>query len=128
MIGFENIPNKSLVKKNLVKADLWPELGNDFELNQFYQKYDSAEGWLGEGYFVIWSQQEVLDFREPILEAYAEKFHFFASDGGGTQFGFFTENEKIFFVSAPNIGNEDDIRVLGNWQQLLEAVQAGDYI
>jgi len=35
---------------------LWPELGNSFELNEFYERYSSAEGWLGEGYLVTCSR------------------------------------------------------------------------
>ncbi|KZL22455.1 hypothetical protein [Pseudovibrio sp. Ad37] len=67
-------------------------------------------------------------FREPNLEAYPEKYYFFASDGGGTQFGFIVENGDVVFVSAPDIGSEDDIRLLGDWNQFLKSIETNDYI
>ena len=128
MISFGNIPNKSPLDPNVVLFDLWPELGKDFELNQFYRLYAGAEGWLGDGYLTIWTRNEVQEFRKPNLEAYPAKYHFFASDGGGTQFGFAVDDKVVSFVSAPDIGNEDDIRVLGHWELFLSAVETGDYI
>lgn len=128
MISISNIPNKRSRDPNVAISDLWPELGKDFELNQFYRLYDGAEGWLGDGYLAIWPRNEVQEFRNPNLEAYPDKYHFFASDGGGTQFGFVVDNKVVSFVSAPDIGSEEDIRVLGSWEQFLRAVEAGDYI
>ncbi|WP_299073321.1 hypothetical protein [uncultured Paraglaciecola sp.] len=128
MNDFENIPNKSLVQLNTASSDLWPELGEAFVLNQFYRSYSRAEGWLGNGYIAIWTQDEVQNFQEANLGAYPDKYHFFASDGGGTQFGFFIKNDTVSFVSAPDIGDEEDVRVLGNWEQFLKLVTAGDYI
>ncbi|MCX2722337.1 hypothetical protein [Roseibium salinum] len=128
MIGFDVIRKKRPVENAGEVSDIWPELGKDFELNQFYRRYSSAEGWLGEGYLAVWTQQEVSNLREPNLVAYPEKYHFFASDGGGTQFGFLVEDGEISFVSAPDIGGEDDIRIFGNWQDFLKAVELGDYI
>lgn len=128
MIDFQSIPNKQHVESGVVQADLWPELGENFVLNQFYRQYVSAEGWIGDGYLALWTREEVRNFRGPNLEAYPGKYHFFASDGGGSQFGFLVENDKISFVSAPDIGDEEDIRILGNWSRFLKCVEAGDYI
>ena len=128
MKTFDSIPNKRPVEADVATTNLWPSFGDDFELNQFYCRYDGAEGWLGDGYLAVWTRKEVESFREPNLEAYPDKYHFFASDGGGTQFGFFAENGSISFVSAPDIGGEEDVRVLGNWDQFLEMVATGDYI
>lgn len=128
MIDFQSIPNKQKIEADAVNSDLWPELGEGFELNQFHRQYASAEGWVGDGYLALWTQEEVRNFREPTLEAYPGKYHFFASDGGGTQFGFLVENEEVSFVSAPDIGDEKDIRTLGNWGQFLRCIETGDYI
>lgn len=128
MTDFLNIPNKRRLEASVMVSDIWPELGRDFELNQFYRQYESAEGWVGEGYLALWTQGEVRNFRAPNLEAYPDKYHFFASDGGGTQFGFVAENGTVSFISAPDIGDEEDIRVLGNWGQFLKCVETGDYI
>ena len=62
------------------------------------------------------------------MDAFSEKYHFFGSDGGGTQFGFFAENGAITFVSAPDIGNADDIRLLGSWDEFLNYLENGEYI
>ena len=125
---FELIPNKRSAEGAEGEPELWPELGHGFELNQFYRHFSGAEGWLGEGYLAVWTKHEVLKFKKPNLEAYPEKYHFFASDGGGTQFGFFVEDGKVAYVSAPDIGNERDIRILGEWGDFLKSLQHGDYI
>lgn len=128
MINFDRIPNKRLLEPVNEVLDLWPELGQDFELNQFYRRYSCAEGWLGEGYLAIWTKQEVEKFKEANVEAYSEKYIFFASDGGGNQFGFFVEDGEVSFISAPDIGDDGDIRILGNWCKFLRALEIGDYI
>ena len=103
---------------------MWP----DFALNVFYRLYDSAEGWLAKGYLAIWSRQEVPEYRAANLDTYPGRYHFFASDGGGTQFGFFQHDGAVQFVSAPYIGTEDDIRVLGDWSQFSNAIAQSEYI
>lgn len=128
MNDFAVIPNKRSVESLREELDLWPELGHDFELNQFYRRYSGAEGWVGEGYLIVWSRQEVLEFKEPILEAYPEKYQFFASNGGGTQFGFFVEDGTAFFIAAPDVGDEDDVRILGSWGNFLKSLQHRDYV
>jgi hypothetical protein len=128
MTLFEVIPNKRPAENIGDELDLWPEFGHNFELNKFYRHFSGAEGWLGERYLIIWTKPEVLDFRGPNLEAYPDKYHFFASDGGGTQFGFFVQDGKVAFISAPNIGDERDIRILGDWGDFLKSLQHGDYI
>ncbi|MAO26877.1 hypothetical protein [Roseovarius sp.] len=128
MTSFKALPNKRAVSGDEAVENLWPELGDEIELNQFYNRYDGAEGWLGEGYLAIWTRQEIEDFQGQNLQAYPTTYRFFASDGGGTQFGFFAENGRVSYVSAPDIGGEEDVRVLGNWAQFLELIAAGDYI
>ncbi|NKI61942.1 hypothetical protein HCG46_26945 [Labrenzia sp. PO1] len=128
MNSFDVIPNKRPEQNGGLAADVWPELGEDFVLNQFYRNYSGAEGWLGEGYFAVWTRQEISKFKEPNFLAYPEEFHFFASDGGGTQFGFFVRDGEVLFLSAPDIGGKNDIRILGKWPDLLKAIKLGDYI
>lgn len=125
---FKDIPNKRVVEHVNDRSDLWPDLGSEFVLNQFYRHFSGAEGWLGEGYLAVWTKHQVLEFREPNLEVYPEKYHFFASNGGGTQFGFFVENETVSFIAAPDIGDEKDIRILGSWSDFLKSLQNADYI
>jgi len=125
---FEKIPNKQPCETVHESSDVWPELGMSFELNMFYKQYSNAEGWLGEGYLMMWTRNEIEEFRGSTMEAYPEKYHFFASDGGGSQFGFVVDKGGVSYVSAPDIGGEEDIRVLGNWHQFLSSIELGDYI
>jgi len=128
MNGFDRIPNKRPADPHRAIQNVWPELGDKFALNKFYRHYDDAEGWLGDGYFAVWTPKELQCFREPNLEAYPDNFHFFASDGGGTQFGFLVDNDQVSFLSAPDIGSEEDVRILGDWEQFLNSIETGDYI
>lgn len=128
MNNFSEIPNKQPIEANTLMTDCWEELGENFELNQFYRLYSCAEGWLGDGYLAIWTRQEIKKFREANRQVYSDKYHFFASDGGGTQFGFFTQNGQTFFVSAPDIGSKEDVHILGNWSQFLQLVKTRNYI
>nr|WP_299498408.1 hypothetical protein [uncultured Rhizobium sp.] len=128
MTSLDDISKKRNVQIAEQVSDLWPEHGQGFELNQFYRKYYGADGWLGSGYLAIWTQEEVLSFRDANPGVYPDRYHFFASDGGGTQFGFFSKDGEISFVSAPDIGGEDDIRVFGSWNDFLRAVARGEYI
>lgn len=122
---FDELPNKI---EGTETTDVWPEYGLDFVLNRFYCRFDGAEGWLGDGYLAIWKRKEIVEYRLPNLEAYPENYWFFASDGGGTQFGFLVGGDDIQFCSAPNIGSEEDIRFLGGWQDFLNSVKNADYI
>jgi len=126
MKTLDKLPNKKAQVSDVSNA--WPEFDDTFELNEFYRSFSSAEGWLGDSYIIVWSRKEIEDFRIHINEAYPKKYHFFGSDGGGTQFGFFVKNGVVSYVSAPNIGGEEDIRVLGSWDEMISCVEKCDYI
>lgn len=125
MNTFDQFQNKIISK---IDTDIWPELGPDFVINEFFRQFNGSEGWLGESYFVIWSREEIVTLRQIILQTYPSKYHFFASDGGGTQFGFTVQVDKIEFCSAPNIGSEEDIKVHGDWESFLSAILNNNYI
>lgn len=128
MISFDEIPNKVPRETQSLGMDIWPSLGTNCEVNLFFKDYASAEGWLGEGYFMIWSRDEIVSLQQVIMQTYPEKYHFFASDGGGTQFGFIEDGSKILYFSAPDIGTVEDIRILGNWDEFLRCIRESDYI
>lgn len=125
---FQQIPNKKPKHAEDTNTDVWPQFGDQCEVNLFFRNYSSAEGWLGDRYIIIWSRKELTDFRSASLGVFPEKYYFFASDGGGTQFGFFDDGTTVQYISAPNIGDEEDIRILGSWKLFLRAVETGDYI
>lgn len=81
---FDEITNKidqPKDKRNVL--GVWPSLGENFVLNEFYRHWLQAEGWVGQAYLMIWSPREVEDFRAANVGSYPDKYHFFASDGGG---------------------------------------------
>ncbi len=127
IIVFTNIPNKKLVEQKNLPC-VWPQFGDHVIANIFYSEYSSAEGWVGDGYLMMWPREEVLKLESIINESFDRKYHFFASDGSGTQFGFFDDGEKIIYISAPDIGDEGDIKPLGAWQSFIESVKRNEYI
>ena len=125
---FDERPDKVPVNPDETYNEVWPEFGKKCEMNKFYQEYQSAAGWLGESFLAIWSKEEICEYAPLIAETFSSRYKFFASDGGGNQFGFFADAERINYVSAPDIGSDDDIRVLGNWKEFLNSLRTGDYI
>lgn len=126
---FDEITNKidqPKDKRNVL--GVWPSLGENFVLNEFYRHWLQAEGWVGQAYLMIWSPREVEDFRAANVGSYPDKYHFFASDGGGTQFGFFVDAGGAKFISAPDVGEIDDIRTIGGWPQFIDALRLGQYL
>lgn len=125
---FASIPGKELQTTVPNEYDIWPDYADLCEVNLFHRQYVASAGYLGEAYLNMWSRQEIEDFKPFIAEAFPERFHFFGSDGGGNQFGFYWDGEKPVYISAPNIGGEEDIRILGSWEEMLELLRGGDYI
>lgn len=103
-------------------------LGRDFELNEFYSEFEMCEGPLGEGYFCIWSLDDVLEFNSASYGSFPKGIVFFGSDCGGSQFGVEITGAHPRFVSAPNIGDANDVRILGNWDDLVSSVSTLSYI
>ena len=127
MTGFDEIPNKSRIK-NQETTTLWPELGETCEVNRFYKRFDSASGFIGKGYVQIWSRSFLNTAQDSAAAAYPSKFRFFASDGGGNMFGVTLRRGRPVYLSAPNIGDEYDIRYFENWDALISAIKEFDYI
>jgi len=125
---FEKIPNKVSIAPSGEKQDVWPALSDQLEINLFYREFISAEGWIGSSYFVIWPREDVQRLRSVLTETFTCKYHFFGSNGGGTQFGFFENRGKFIYVSAPDIGNPNDIKQLGSWLEFMDSLMKGDYI
>ena len=99
MIDFVSIPNKRSVAGDEAATDLWPEMGPEFVLNNFYSRFASAEGWLGEGYLAVWTREEIQSFREPNLEAYPAQYHFLHRTEVALSLGFV--NEVRTLLSSP---------------------------
>ncbi len=124
---FEAIPDKIPVSGKR-HTDVWPEHGDKCEMNLFYRSFEKAGGWVGDSFLRIWSPEEVREYAANLVEQYPEAYSFFATDGGGNVFGFCQDGQTIIYVSAPNIGDEDDIKVLGNWKEFLERIANSDHV
>ena len=101
---------------------------DQLEINLFYRAFISAEGWIGSSYLMIWPKEDAQRLRLVIAETFTSIYHFFGSNGGGTQFGFFEDRGGFIYVSAPDIGNPNDIKQLGNWREFVDSLMTGDYI
>ena len=125
---FDCIPNKRSKSAEPADVDVWPELADQLEINLFYRRYASAEGWLGEGYVMIWPRDDIAAFCSANVGTYPDKYKFFGSNGGGTQFGFYEDRGVVVYVAAPDIGHKGDIKILGNWHNFTECVSRNEYI
>lgn len=125
---FATIPDKMIVDGQARQQDVWPEYGDRCEMNLFYRTYSFAEGWIGDGFLVIWSRREIACLAPIMRQSYPADYHFFASDDCGNHFAFRESAGRIQYVSAPYLGNEDDIRVLGDWEAFLNSVRECDYV
>ena len=77
---------------------------------------------------MIWPKEDVQSLRSVIAETFTYKYHFFASNGGGTQFGFYEDRGRFTYVSAPDIGAIVDIKELGCWCEFMDCLTDGEYI
>ena len=111
-----------------LQPDVWPAFGDECEMNWFYRQFDSAEGWLGKSFLAIWKREHIRELAPIIARAFPPAFHFFASDGGGSQFGFHGSDSGVRYLSAPEIGDESDVTCLGAWSSFLRCIESVDYI
>ncbi|MEE4349391.1 MAG: hypothetical protein V2J26_04115 [Pacificimonas sp.] len=129
MTSFDILPGKVLREAGKNGVDPWADFKGKAEIIDFYKDYSSAEGWLGETRLAIWSREEVHEFRVANDGTYDPKYWFFGSDGCGTQFGLFVdETGEAVYVGAPDIGENEDIVVLGSWADFFSRIQAANYI
>lgn len=125
---FAEIPEKVSVSGQRHNGDVWPEYGDRCEMNLFYREYSFAEGWMGDGFLVIWSRREIYGQQPSIRESYPDKYHFFGCDDCGSQFGFFENDGFMTYVCGPDIGSENELRVLGGWDEFVKRVSHCDYV
>lgn len=124
---FEKLPNKKVRTVPVELKDLWPELGQSFELNTFYQKYESSSGEIGESYIQIWTVEEIKEYESINADMSNRENKLFGSDGGGTYFGFKRSKNGILFFSCDPIDLEGSINLLGSWLEFIRCLEEGDY-
>lgn len=128
MTAFDRIPNKIPVAPDDPTPHPWPDFAPEAEISAFYDLYDRAEGWLGDGWLMIWDRALTRSLVPIHAESWTADIRFFGSDGGGTMFGLRPERGEAVYLSAPNIGDVEDIRAFGTWDSLLDHIARADVI
>lgn len=117
----------SPVRRDTVLPDPpWPHFGSDCPLNEFYRRYVSAEGLLGESYVVFWTLEEIAEDPYEIALRFDEPVITFASDGGGELFAATAHISGAVFFVVPCIGGKEDTLRLGNWDSFVRKLTTGE--
>ena len=125
---FDMLPNKIVRKPSRLATAVWPDCGKAFELNEFYRLYESSGGEIGEAYIVFWSTKEIEDYEPIRTEMYPATWKIFASDGGGTYFGFCDEAYKPHFFSCDPIDPMGSVTWLGLWPEFIPRLSMANYV
>lgn len=127
MTRFDPIPNKVSIAPDDPTPHPWPDFAPEADITRFYHLFDRAEGWLGESWFMIWNRALTRDLALVHMSDWPADIRFFGSDGGGT-LGLRRARGGAIYLSAPDIGGLEDLRVLGDWPAFLDAVGRRDVI
>jgi len=125
---FDMLPQKVCKEPSEMATLLWPECGNSFELNIFYKMYKSCGGKIGEAYIFFWSAEEIAEYEPLRIDMYPATWKIFASDGGGTNFGFRVNENKIDFLSCDPIDPTESVTWLGTWPDFIRRVSKANYV
>lgn len=125
---FDMLPNKIVRDPSKLTTPVWPDCGKAFELNEFYRLYDSCGGKIGEAYIFFWTTKEITEY-EPIRgECYPATWKIFASDGGGSYFGFSNEGDTPHFFSCDPVDPAGSVTWLGLWPEFIRRVSTASYV
>ncbi len=125
---FDMLPNKVLRQRPNLATPVWPECGAAFELNEFYRLYETCGGEIGDAYIFFWSTEEIAEYESIRAELYPATWKVFASDGGGSYFGFNTEAGHPRFFSCDPIDPTRSVSWLGLWPEFIQRVITANYI
>lgn len=125
---FDMLPNKVNRERSKLAVTLWPACGNSFELNKFYETYESCGGEIGEAYIFFWSAQEIAEYEPFKVELYPASWKIFGCDGGGTYFGFSNDQNKQHFFSCDPIDPKGSVTWLGAWPDFIRRVSNAKYV
>lgn len=125
---FDMLPHKVKRDPSKMASTMWPDCGNSFELNLFYEKYESCEGEIGEAFIFFWSAQEIEEYEPLRVEMYPATWKVFGGDGGGTYFGFCNDRNKRRFFSCDPIDPKGSVTWLGEWSEFIRRVGNAEYV
>jgi hypothetical protein len=104
----------------------WPHLGPDSPLNEFYRRYVSAAGMLGESHVIFWTLEEIAEDPYEISTRFDVSVVTFASNGGGELFAAIAKDTAAEFPVVPCIGDREDTLRLGPWNDFVRKLEAGE--
>jgi len=125
---FDMLPNKIMREPSKLATPMWPVFGKAFELNEFYRLYEYCGGEIGDAYIFIWSTKEIEEFEPIRVEYYPATWRIFASDGGGSYFGFSDEDDNPRFFSCDPVDPIGSVTWLGRWPEFIQRVSKADYL
>lgn len=125
---FAMLPQKIEKRLSENSADLWPDCGESFELNIFYNSYESCGGEIGKGFIYFWSIKEIIEYEPLRAEMYPTAWKLFGGDGCGTYFGFCCSKNEITFFSCDPIDPTGSVTWLGTWPEFIRRVSQGNYV
>ena len=105
------------------ESDSHFKLPKDYE--QFLERMNGGEGFVGEAYLSLWRVEELLQRNKDYeVDEYTPGFFIFGSDGGGESFGFDLRSDLKEVVCIPFIGSgwEDAVRIASTFTEFLEVV------
>lgn len=78
----------------------------------FIKKHNGGEGDIGESWLILYPIEELQEVNDDYeIQEYLPGNIIIGSNGGGELYGI---NSEGYYFNAPSIGDEDDIRLLGN--------------
>ena len=104
-----------------VESELGSSLPEDYA--QFLQQADGGEGFIGNGYLILWRVGDLLTMNKAYEVAeYASSLFLFGSDGGGEAYAFDMRSDTKEIVSVPFVGMEMRLArlVASNFKMFLE--------
>lgn len=125
---FDMLPNKIMREPSKLASLVWPDCGQDFELKDFYRLYESCAGEIGEAYIIFWSTEEIAEYEPVRVELFPANWRIFASDGGGSYFGFSDEADKPQFFSCDPVDPTGSVTWLGPWPDFIQRVSTAHYV
>lgn len=109
----------------------WWKCGLPPEILDFYDRFSSAAGWIGKSWIDFYPCPKLCDYnRRPELDAFFTKYLFFASNGGGEEFGL-TKNEsnEFIYVVIPAVDiDKEAIAEIGPFPAFIKKLEEGSYL
>lgn len=127
-MNFDMLPNKIIREPSKLASPVWPNCGATFELNEFYRLYETCGGEIGEAYIFFWSTKEIAEYEPIRVEFYPATWRIFASDGGGSCFGFTDEDDNPRFFSCDPVDPTGSVTWLGLWAEFIQRVKTANYV